>query len=49
VVLSPRPGHVVYDEPISLPRQVETVSEALLMPEFSEYRAEIGAKIGATS
>ena len=49
VVLSPRPGHVVYDEPISLPRQVEKVSEALLMPEFSAYRAEIGARIGATS
>ena len=49
VVLSPRPGHVVYDEPIRLPRQVETVSEALLMPEFSEYRAAIGARIGATS
>ena len=27
----------------------ESVSEALLMPEFAALRAEIGAKIGATS
>jgi len=49
VVLSPRPGRVVYNQSIQLPRQTESVSEALLMPEFAALRAEIGAKIGATS
>lgn len=49
VVLSPRPGRVVYNQPIRLPRLTESVSEALLMPEFAAIRAEIGAKIGQTS
>jgi ABC-type nitrate/sulfonate/bicarbonate transport system ATPase subunit len=49
VVLSPRPGRVVYNQQIQLPRQTESVSEALLMPEFAALRAEIGAKIGQTS
>jgi taurine transport system ATP-binding protein len=49
VVLSPRPGRVVYNRPVQLPRQTDSVSEALLMPEFAALRAEIGAKIGATS
>lgn len=49
VVLSPRPGRVVYDEPVLLPRHEDTVSQALLMPEFAAVRAEIGAKIGQTS
>jgi len=49
VVLSPRPGRVVYNEQIELPDHTETVSEALLLPEFAALRAEIGAKIGQTS
>jgi taurine transport system ATP-binding protein len=49
VVLSPRPGRVVYDEPVDLPRHEDTVSKALLMPEFAALRAEIGARIGQTS
>jgi taurine transport system ATP-binding protein len=49
VVLSPRPGRVVYNKEIKLPVVTESVSEALLMPEFAALRAEIGAKIGATS
>ena len=49
VVLSPRPGRVVYNKPVDLPIQTDTVSEALLMPEFAALRAEIGAKIGQTS
>jgi ABC-type nitrate/sulfonate/bicarbonate transport system ATPase subunit len=49
VVLSPRPGRVVYDEPVNLPRHEDTVSKALLMPEFAALRAEIGARIGQTS
>jgi len=49
VVLSPRPGRVVYDEPVDLPRHEDTVSKALQMPEFAALRAEIGAKIGQTS
>jgi ABC-type nitrate/sulfonate/bicarbonate transport system ATPase subunit len=49
VVLSPRPGRVVYNKQIDLPIQTDTVSEALLMPEFAALRAEIGAKIGQTS
>ena len=49
MVLSPRPGRVVYDEPMDLPHHDGTVSEALLMPEFAALRAEIGAKIGQTS
>jgi taurine transport system ATP-binding protein len=49
VVLSPRPGRVVYNKAIQLPRQTENVSEALQMPEFAALRAEIGAKIGQTS
>ncbi|NLE22738.1 MAG: ABC transporter ATP-binding protein, partial [Actinobacteria bacterium] len=49
VVLSPRPGRIVYNAEIRLPRQTDSVSEALLMPEFGALRAEISAKIGATS
>ena len=49
VVLSPRPGRVVYDEPIDLPHHDGTVSEALLTPEFAAKRAEIGARIGQTT
>ena len=49
VVLSPRPGRVVYDQPVRLPRHEDTVSKALLMPEFAALRAEIGARIGQTS
>jgi len=49
VVLSPRPGRVVYDQPVLLPRHEDTVSKALQMPEFAALRAEIGAKIGQTS
>jgi taurine transport system ATP-binding protein len=49
VVLSPRPGSVVYDKPVDLPRHEDTVSQALLLPEFAALRAEIGARIGQTS
>jgi taurine transport system ATP-binding protein len=49
VVLSVRPGRVVYNEPVRLPRQELSVNEALLMPEFAALRAEISGMIGAAA
>jgi len=49
VVFSARPGRVVYNENIDLPTHGGAVNDARLLPEFAALRAEIGAKIGATS
>jgi NitT/TauT family transport system ATP-binding protein/taurine transport system ATP-binding protein len=49
VVFSARPGRVVYNEKIDLPTHGGAVNDARLLPEFAALRAEIGAKIGATS
>ena len=49
VVFSARPGRVVYNETVELPAHQGAVDDARLLPEFSALRAEIGAKIGATS
>ena len=49
VVLSVRPGRIVYNEPVLLPRHELAVNEALLMPEFAALRAEISSRIGAAA
>jgi NitT/TauT family transport system ATP-binding protein/taurine transport system ATP-binding protein len=47
VVLSPRPGRMIYNEPVELPQiDSESVNDYLLMPEFSALRARISALIG---
>jgi ABC-type nitrate/sulfonate/bicarbonate transport system ATPase subunit len=48
VVLSPRPGHIVYDEPVVLPQHQGAVNDARLLPEFAALRARISGMIGTT-
>lgn len=49
VVFSARPGRIVYNKAVELPSLEGAVNNARLLPEFAALRAEIGAKIGATS
>lgn len=49
VVFSARPGRIVYNELVDLPAHEGAVTDARLLPEFAALRAEIGAKIGASS
>jgi taurine transport system ATP-binding protein len=48
VVLSPRPGRMIYNEAVNLPRHELAVNEALIMPEFAALRHEISGLIGQT-
>jgi ABC-type nitrate/sulfonate/bicarbonate transport system ATPase subunit len=48
VVLSPRPGRIIYNEAVDLPHHELSVNEALIMPEFSALRHEISGLIGKT-
>ena len=43
VVLSPRPGRIIYNEVVDLPHHELSVNEALIMPEFAALRHEISA------
>ena len=47
VVMSPRPGRVIYDEPVELP-QIEGggVNDYLVLPEFAALRQHISSLIG---
>lgn len=49
VVLSSRPGRIVYNEQVDLPEHEGAVNDARLLPEFARLRAEIGAMIGVSS
>ncbi len=49
VVFSARPGRIVHNKAVELPAHEGAVNDARLLPEFAALRAEIGAKIGATS
>jgi len=47
VVLSPRPGRIVYDEPVVYPQpEGAGVNEVLVLPEFAALRAHISSMIG---
>ena len=48
VVLSPRPGRIIYNEPVDLPHHELSVNEALIMPEFAALRHEISGLIGTS-
>ena len=49
VVLSPRPGRVVYNEPVELPTvESDSVNDALVLPEFAALRARSAPMIGTT-
>ena len=48
VVLSPRPGRIIYNEVVDLPHHELSVNEALIMPEFAALRHEISGLIGQT-
>jgi len=47
VVLSPRPGRIVYNEPVEYPQpEGAGVNEVLVLPEFAALRAHISSMIG---
>jgi len=48
VVLSARPGRIIYNEVVDLPHHELSVNEALIMPEFAALRHEISGLIGQT-
>jgi NitT/TauT family transport system ATP-binding protein/taurine transport system ATP-binding protein len=47
VVMSPRPGSIVFDEPVRLPALNGNGPDMRLLPEFTALRARIGSMIGA--
>jgi NitT/TauT family transport system ATP-binding protein/taurine transport system ATP-binding protein len=47
VVMSPRPGRIVFNEPVLLPALNGDGRDVRLLPEFTALRARIGSMIGA--
>ena len=49
-MLSPRPGRIIYNEPVDLPALDELCGERRrsIMPEFAALRHEISGLIGQT-